>query len=60
MILGSRLTDIHQPSLKMVGSIQALVEMAYRSEDSTCVWDLTEDGDLTVSIKVLEKITINP
>ena len=43
--------------LLMVGSIQALVEMAYRAEDSTYEWDLTDDDDLTVSIQVLEKVS---
>jgi hypothetical protein len=40
--------------LLMVGAIQALVEMAYSVEDSTYEWDFTEDGDLTVSIRVLK------
>jgi hypothetical protein len=39
--------------LLMVGAIQALVEMAYRVEESTYEWDFTDDGDLTVTIKVL-------
>jgi hypothetical protein len=38
--------------LLMVGTIQALVETAYRVEDSTYEWDLADDGDLTVSIRV--------
>jgi len=46
--------------LLMVGAIQALVEMAYRAEGSNYEWDITEDGDLTVSIKVPEKVTSNP
>jgi hypothetical protein len=39
--------------LLMVGAIQALVEMAYGVEDSNYEWDLADDGDLTVTIKVL-------
>jgi hypothetical protein len=39
--------------LLMVGAIQALVEMAYRVEDSTYEWDISDDGELTVTIKVL-------
>lgn len=39
--------------LLLVGAIQALVEMAYGVEDSSYEWDLAEDGDLTVTIKVL-------
>lgn len=35
--------------LPMVGAIQALVEMAYRTDRSTVEWDLAEDGDLTVT-----------
>jgi hypothetical protein len=37
--------------LLMVGTIQALVEMAYSVEESTCEWDLADDGDLTVTVK---------
>lgn len=38
--------------LPMVGAVQALVEMAYRAESSTVEWELAEDGDLTVTVKV--------
>ncbi|MBN2169598.1 MAG: hypothetical protein JW738_10165 [Actinobacteria bacterium] len=38
--------------LVMVGTIQALVEMAYRVDSSTCEWELAKDGNLTISIKV--------
>ena len=38
--------------LSMVGIIQALVEMAYRVDSSANEWDLSEDGDLTVTIKI--------
>jgi hypothetical protein len=38
--------------LLMVGAIQALVEMAYSVEDSTYEWDLSDDGDLAVTITV--------
>jgi len=38
--------------LPVVGTVQALVEMAYRVEDSTCEWKLSEDGDLNLTIRV--------
>jgi len=38
--------------LPMVGTIQALVELAYRAESSTCEWELAEDGDLIITVKV--------
>jgi len=38
--------------LPMVGTVQALVEMAYRVEGSTCEWELSNDGDLSISVKV--------
>ncbi len=38
--------------LPMVGAVQALVEMAYRAENSTVEWDLAVDGDLTVEVRV--------
>jgi hypothetical protein len=36
----------------MIGTVQALVEMAYRAESSSVEWELSEDGDLNLSIKV--------
>ncbi len=38
--------------LPMVGTVQALVEMAYQVEASTCEWELAEDGDLSITVKV--------
>jgi hypothetical protein len=34
----------------MVGTVQALVEMAYRMDRSTVEWSLSEDGDLEISV----------
>lgn len=38
--------------LPMVGIVQALVEMAYRVDGSSCEWDFAEDGDLAVTVGV--------
>jgi hypothetical protein len=38
--------------LPMVGAVQALVEMAYRVDSSTVTWDLSEDGDLNLTVTV--------
>ena len=38
--------------LPMVGIVQALVEMVYGVEHSDCAWELFDDGDLTVSIRL--------
>lgn len=38
--------------LPIVGSIQALVELAYRVDSSTVEWELGEDGDLRVDVRV--------
>lgn len=38
--------------LPMVGLIQALVELAYRVDSSTCEWELAGDGDLAVTVIV--------
>ncbi len=38
--------------LPMIGTVQALVEMAYRVESSSYDWELKEDGDLDLTIKV--------
>ena len=38
--------------LPMAGAVQALVEMAYRVESSSIEWELAEDGDLELTIKV--------
>jgi hypothetical protein len=37
--------------LLMAGTIQAMVDMVYGFEESTCEWQLAEDGDLTVVVK---------
>jgi hypothetical protein len=36
--------------LATIGTVQALVELAYRSESSTCEWELTGEGDLNIII----------
>lgn len=38
--------------LFQVGIVQGLVEMAYRVDSSTCIWELHDDGDSLVTIKV--------
>ncbi|MBN1289441.1 MAG: hypothetical protein JXA49_07390 [Actinobacteria bacterium] len=38
--------------LVMAGTIQALVEMAYRVESSTCEWELAKDGNLALTVRV--------
>ena len=38
--------------LPMVGTVQALVELAYRVKSSSVEWELAEDGDLSLIIKV--------
>jgi hypothetical protein len=38
--------------LPMAGAVQALVELAYRVESSSCEWGLSEDGDLNLTITV--------
>ena len=38
--------------LPMVGTVKALVEMAYLVEASTCEWELADDGDLSIAVKV--------
>jgi len=38
--------------LPMTGAVQALVELAYRAESSTAAWELSEDGDLDLTITV--------
>jgi hypothetical protein len=38
--------------LPMIGTIQALVELAYRAERSTYRWEISDDGDLNVHIRV--------
>ncbi|MBN2168179.1 MAG: hypothetical protein JW738_02965, partial [Actinobacteria bacterium] len=45
---------IQNPCLHLVviGVIQALVEMAYRVDSSTCEWELTQDGDLSMTVRV--------
>ncbi len=38
--------------LPMVGAVQALVEMAYRVDSSRVEWELSDDGDLTITTVV--------
>jgi hypothetical protein len=38
--------------LPVVGTAQALVELTYQVESSTCEWELSEDGDLTITVSV--------
>ncbi len=38
--------------LLMVGTAQAMVEMVYGVDDSTCEWDIADDGDLAVTIHI--------
>jgi hypothetical protein len=38
--------------LLMVGTTQAMVEMVYGVDDSACEWELSEDGDLRITIEV--------
>jgi len=38
--------------LPLVGAIQALVELAYRAEGSNVDWELKEDGDLGVDVRL--------
>jgi hypothetical protein len=39
--------------LPVIGTIQALVELAYRAESSGLAWEMGEDGDLSVTVTVL-------
>lgn len=38
--------------LPVVGTVQALVEMAYGVEESSVEWTLAEDGDLSMTVRV--------
>ncbi|OFW57339.1 MAG: hypothetical protein A2Y75_06135 [Candidatus Solincola sediminis] len=38
--------------LPMIGTVQALVEMAYRTDNSTCEWEFKDDGDLNITVTV--------
>jgi len=38
--------------LPVVGTAQALVELTYKVDSSTCEWELSEDGDLTVRVNM--------
>lgn len=38
--------------LMMVGTVQALVEMAYRVDRSQVEWSLADDGDLKISVRI--------
>lgn len=38
--------------LPMIGTVQALVEMAYRADSSACEWEFADDGDLNITIKL--------
>ena len=42
-------TGLHLP---LIGTVQALVELAYKADSSTCEWELPEDGDLTLTVTV--------
>ena len=39
--------------LPIIGTVQALVEMAYRAESSEVEWKLAEDGDLSIAVRVV-------
>lgn len=39
--------------LPVIGTIQALVELAYRAEKSDLIWELSDDGDLSVTVTLL-------
>jgi len=36
--------------LPMIGTAQALVELVYKADSSTCEWELAEDGDLKLTV----------
>jgi hypothetical protein len=38
--------------LLLIGTVQALVELAYKADGSTCEWELADDGDLTLTVTV--------
>ena len=38
--------------LPMIGTTQALVELAYKADRSTCEWELANDGDLSININI--------
>lgn len=38
--------------LPLVGTMQGLVELVYGAESSSCEWEIADDGDLNVSVKV--------
>jgi hypothetical protein len=38
--------------LPIIGTIQALVEMAYRSERSEVEWELSDDGDMNLTVRL--------
>ena len=38
--------------LPMIGTTQALVELAYKADRSTCEWELADDGDLSMNINI--------
>lgn len=38
--------------LPLIGTAQALVELVYRAESSTCEWELADDGTLTMTVTV--------
>jgi len=38
--------------LPVVGTAQALVELVYKADRSNCEWELSEDGDLTVTVNM--------
>jgi len=38
--------------LPMIGTTQALVELACKADRSTCEWELADDGDLSININI--------
>jgi hypothetical protein len=38
--------------LPMIGTVKALVELAYKVQDSTCEWELCDDGDLKMTFNI--------
>ncbi len=39
--------------LPMVGAVQALVEMAHQADGSRVEWELADDGDLSINVRVV-------
>lgn len=49
--LSVRVQNVALPVFQ-VGIVQALVEMAYGTDSSTCTWESFDDGDMQVTVKV--------